>query len=152
MLLASTGDALTGAWFEQQKHFPHAALQWLDTSAPPVLHAARRWLDDYFAGLRPDIEKIPLAPPGTPFQQRVWKMLRIIPHGGTATYGALAQRLAPPRVAAQAVGGAVGRNPIAIIIPCHRVLGSGGALTGYAAGLDIKRRLLQHEGIHLPPA
>ena len=152
MLLASTGAALAGAWFEQQKHFPRAALQWLDASAPPVLHAARRWLDDYFAGLRPDISKIPLAPFGTPFQQRVWNMLRAIPYGSTTTYGALAQRLAPPRMAAQAVGGAVGRNPIAIIIPCHRVVGSGGALTGYAAGLDIKRHLLQHEGIHLPPS
>ena len=152
MLLASTADALTGAWFARQKHFPRAALQWLQAPAPPILSAARRWLDDYFSGHHPDIEKIPLAPSGTPFQQRVWNMLRAIPYGNTTTYGALAQRLAPPRMAAQAVGGAVGRNPLSIIIPCHRVLGSGGALTGYAAGLDIKRRLLQHEGICLSPA
>ncbi len=152
MLLASTADALTGAWFARQKHFPRAALQWLQAPAPPVLHAACRWLDDYFAGRRPDIEKIPLAPFGTPFQQRVWALLRDIPYGRTTTYGALARRLAPQRMAAQAVGGAVGRNPVAIFIPCHRVLGSGGALTGYAGGLERKQRLLLHEGINLSPA
>lgn len=101
-----------------------------------------RWLDLYFSGANPDIT-FQLAPQGTSFQQRVWRELTTIPYGRTITYGDLAKRIGCR--SAQAVGGAVGRNPIAIIIPCHRVVGTNGALTGYAYGIDLKRRLLDIE-------
>ena len=127
----------------------------------PVFEATCRWLDEYFAGWVPDFTP-PLALRGTPFREAVWEILLTIPFGQTMTYGEIAARLAgqrtapsaaqaaaqaAPRVAAQAVGGAVGHNPIAIIVPCHRVIGADGSLTGYAAGLDRKRRLLQLEKI-----
>ena len=129
----------------------------------PVFEATCRWLDVYFAGGVPDFTP-PLALRGTPFREAVWEILLTIPYGQTMTYGEIAARLArqraaqlvaapkvamqqglAPRVAAQAVGGAVGHNPVAIIVPCHRVIGADGSLTGYAAGLDRKRRLLQLE-------
>jgi methylated-DNA-[protein]-cysteine S-methyltransferase len=111
----------------------------------PELQAAILWLDDYFAGRIPTT-RIPLAPKGTAFQQSVWQLLRQIPYGQSTTYGALAQKLSKT-MSAQAVGQAVGKNPISIMIPCHRVLGSGGALTGYAGGLDKKIALLDLEKI-----
>lgn len=108
----------------------------------PILAQARAWLEDYFAGKRPDPKDIPLDPPGTDFQKRVWQYLLTIPYGETRTYGDLAKALdSSPR----AVGGAVGRNPISILIPCHRVVGSDGSLTGYAGGLEAKRFLLELE-------
>ena len=107
-----------------------------------VLAQARAWLEDYFAGKRPDPKDIPLDPPGTDFRKRVWQYLLTIPYGETWTYGDLAKALdSSPR----AVGGAVGRNPISILIPCHRVVGSDGSLTGYAGGLEAKRFLLALE-------
>lgn len=125
----------------------------------PVFEATCRWLDVYFAGWVPDFTP-PLALRGTPFREAVWEILLTIPFGQTMTYGEIAARLtrqravqqgsasmATPRMSAQAVGGAVGHNPIAIIVPCHRVIGADGSLTGYAAGLDRKRRLLQLEQI-----
>lgn len=116
-----------------------------------VLLQTRAWLAAYFSGQNPAPEDIPLAPQGTPFQRAVWALLREIPYGASTTYGALAARIAAqrgiPRMAAQAVGGAVGRNPIAILIPCHRVLGADGSLTGYAGGLDKKIALLTLENI-----
>ena len=109
---------------------------------PIVLAQARAWLEDYFAGKRPDLQDIPLDPPGTDFQKRGWQYLLTIPYGETRTYGDLAKALdSSPR----AVGGAVGRNPISILIPCHRVVGSDGSLTGYAGGLEAKRFLLALE-------
>jgi methylated-DNA-[protein]-cysteine S-methyltransferase len=111
----------------------------------PELQAAILWLDDYFAGRIPTT-RIPLAPKGTEFQQSVWQLLRQIPYGQSTTYGSLAQKLSKT-MSAQAVGQAVGKNPISIMIPCHRVLGSGGALTGYAGGLDKKIALLDLEKI-----
>ena len=108
----------------------------------------RRWLDVYFSGRKPDFTP-PTAPAGTAFQQSVWEILRTIPYGETTTYGAIARRIEQNtgcRMSAQAVGGAVGRNPISILIPCHRVIGADGSLTGYAGGLDKKERLLQWEG------
>ena len=109
---------------------------------PIVLAQARAWLEDYFAGKRPDLQDIPLDPPGTDFQKRVWQYLLTIPYGETRTYGDLAKALvSSPR----AVGGAAGRNPISILIPCHRVVGSDGSLTGYAGGLEAKRFLLALE-------
>lgn len=146
--LASDGEALTGLWFAGQKYFPAAPMVPRDDLS--VLHAARRWLDAYFAGARPDVRALPLAPAGSDFRQLVWALLLEIPYGQTTTYGALAKQAAGAlglaSMSAQAVGGAVGRNPISIVIPCHRVLGVDGSLTGYAGGLDKKQWLLAHEG------
>ena len=113
-----------------------------------MLSEARRWLDDYFGGQEPDFTP-PLHPAGSAFQQEVWELLRRIPCGQTTTYGALAKQLAAERglsrMSAQAVGGAVGHNVISIIIPCHRVVGTNGSLTGYAGGIDRKAKLLALE-------
>ena len=108
-----------------------------------ILRRTRLWLDRYFRGKNPGPE-IPLAPEGTAFQQRVWKQLLKIPYGATCTYGELARELGKP-MSAQAVGQAVGRNPISILVPCHRVMGAGGKLTGYAWGIEKKKWLLNHE-------
>ena len=119
----------------------------------PVFDAARDWLARYFAGEKPMPSELPLCPIGGEFRQRVWSLLCQIPYGETTTYGALARALAAqmgrPSMSSQAVGGAVGHNPISIIIPCHRVVGSGGSLTGYAGGIAAKLRLLEHEGVEL---
>jgi methylated-DNA-[protein]-cysteine S-methyltransferase len=115
-----------------------------------LLVALRSWLKGYFSGMNSELD-LPLAPRGTPFQQAVWKILLRIPRGATITYGEIARKVAEemgrPHMSAQAVGGAVGRNPIAILIPCHRVVGADGSLTGYAGGLEKKRALLRLEGI-----
>lgn len=140
LLLAADDDALTDLRFA-----PHAAdPTWRRDDAHPVLAAARAQLDAYFAGARTPFD-LPLAPRGTPFQQRVWAELRRIPHGATLSYGALARRVGDPR-ASRAVGAANGRNPIAIVVPCHRVIGAAGALTGFGGGIERKRWLLAHEG------
>ena len=116
----------------------------------PVLTEAKHWLDAYFRGEAPDPTSVPLSLKGSPFQLLVWNRLLSIPYGESVTYGELARdaavQLGKPRMSAQAIGGAVGRNPIPILIPCHRVLGAGNALTGYTGGLDIKIWLLTHEG------
>lgn len=140
--LASDGEALTGLWFDGQKRFARGLEEKREAKDLPVFREAARWLDAYFAGLAPDFTP-PLALHGTPFQERVWAALMEIPRGQTATYGELAARLSS---SARAVGGAVGKNPVSLIVPCHRVLGAGGRLTGYAAGLDKKRALLALEG------
>jgi methylated-DNA-[protein]-cysteine S-methyltransferase len=114
---------------------------------PGLLEAAIHQLQEYFQGQHQSFT-LPLAPPGTPFQQRVWQELQRIPFGTTLTYRELAQRLGMPR-AARAVGHANGRNPLAIVVPCHRLIGSDGQLHGYASGIALKQRLLQHEGIQL---
>lgn len=119
----------------------------LDPSATPLREAADQ-LEAYLAGELQRFD-VPLAPAGTPFQRHVWRALEEIPFGETTTYGAIAAQLPEPSVA-RAVGGAVGRNPIAVIVPCHRVLGSTGALTGFAGGLDRKRHLLEVEGLLTP--
>lgn len=135
IVLTSDGTALTGLRFAES----HCVEQAQDI--PPLADACR-WLDLYFSGARPDFTPL-LAPRGTPFQQSVWRELLAIPYGHTVSYGYIAQRLRCR--SAQAVGGAVGCNPIALIIPCHRVIGSDGQLTGYAYGLDRKQWLLSHE-------
>lgn len=117
----------------------------------PIFEETVLWLDRYFSGEKPSPKKLRLAPEGSSFRQAVWKMLIEIPYGETVTYGEIARRLAEERgtrISAQAVGGAVGHNPISIIIPCHRVIGAGGNLTGYGGGLFTKKRLLIHEGAY----
>lgn len=119
-------------------------------NALELMKRVLNWFDLYFAGKKPDPRMLPLAPRGSEFRQMVWQELLEIPYGKTTTYGAIAgtvaRKLHKEKMSAQAVGGAVGHNPVAIIIPCHRVVGSNGCLTGYAGGLDIKYKLLRHEG------
>ena len=141
LCLTSEGTALTGLWINRKQTDLHDAQRREDLA---IFNSAKHWLDDYFAGNPREID-FPLAPSGTPFQRRVWELLLTIPYGETTTYGALARQLGP-KMSAQAVGQAVGRNPVSILIPCHRVIGADGALTGYAAGLEIKTWLLHHEG------
>jgi methylated-DNA-[protein]-cysteine S-methyltransferase len=130
---------------ELHKHKVAADMEWDDALCAP----AAAQLGEYFAGTRRQFD-LPLAPVGTQFQKQVWAELRKIPYGETTTYGELARRLELPPEAARAVGAAIGANPIAVVVPCHRVIGANGALTGYAFGLDFKRRLLEHEGALAP--
>ena len=150
MIALAEQDDLCGLWFAGQKYAPEEAGEWLEAPGHPLFSALREQLDAYFSGQLHDF-CLPLAPRGSVFQMAVWELLRDIPTGTTTTYGTLARRLAGQREgripSAQAVGGAVGRNPIAIIIPCHRVVGAGGSLTGYAGGLDRKSALLCLENV-----
>ena len=151
LLLASEEDALCGLWLEGQKYFA-AGLSGNAAENPnaPVLRAAADWLMRYFAGEQPAISELPLRPKGSAFRQEVWQLLCEIPYGETVSYGALskalARRIGRDTMSAQAVGGAVGHNPISVIIPCHRVVGADGSLTGYAGGVNKKLWLLRHEG------
>lgn len=142
MLIASDGDALCGAWFYGQKHFPSFD-EFIEKDDLAIFDDVRRWFDDYLNGLNPEIS-FKLKPEGSEFRQKVWKILSGIGYGETSTYGEIASRISPS-MSAQAVGGAVGHNPISVIIPCHRVLGADGKLTGYAGGLDRKIHLLKLE-------
>jgi methylated-DNA-[protein]-cysteine S-methyltransferase len=142
MLLARTARGLAGAWFAEQKHHPDE-IDAPERSDDPVLAATARQLRDYFAGER-DAFDVPLDLQGTAFQRDVWQALLAIAPGTTSSYGAIARALGVPS-ASRAVGAAVGRNPVSIIVPCHRVVGSSGALTGYAGGLDRKTSLLRIE-------
>ncbi|MDM0083946.1 methylated-DNA--[protein]-cysteine S-methyltransferase [Variovorax sp. J31P179] len=142
--LAATDQGLAGAWFDHQRHWPDTR-GWVTDDAHPVLRQAAAQLDDYFAGRRDSFE-LPLdLSHGTAFQQSVWQALRAIPAGQTTSYGALSAGVGKP-AAVRAVGAAVGRNPISVIVPCHRVLGADGSLTGYAGGLERKTALLELEG------
>ena len=143
ILLAADETGLTGLWFEGQKYFPSFSGVEYQEKETPVLIETVRWLDVYFSGKDPGFLP-PLHPQGSPFRQTVWDILLTIPRGQTMTYGEIARRLGVH--SAQAVGGAVGHNPISILIPCHRVVGSDGSLTGYAGGAERKARLLQLEG------
>lgn len=145
MLAASDGRTLTGLWFHGQRHFPKAAESCARCADLPLFGALREVLDAHFAGARDD-DVLPLAPAGTAFQLRVWAELRRIPCGATVSYGEVARRVGAPG-AVRAVGAAIGRNPISILIPCHRVVGASGALTGYAGGLARKQALLALEGV-----
>jgi len=146
IFLAGEGDFLTGLWFDGQKYFPDLPAERTET---PILRQTENWLDRYFAGEQPEIDELPLAPKGSEFQQQVWALMRQIPYGQTTCYAELSRRVARLRglehMSAQAVGGAVGHNPISVIQPCHRVLGSDGSLTGYAGGLKRKAWLLELE-------
>lgn len=147
--LTAEGGALTGCWFVEGRFPPALPEHPPRQTADPVLAAAQTWLRVYFSGRDPGPTP-PLAARGTPFQRQVWGLLAQIPWGGAVTYGQLAERLAP-RMSARAVGGAVGRNPISLFLPCHRVLGAGGRLTGYGGGLENKVFLLRLEGIPFRP-
>jgi methylated-DNA-[protein]-cysteine S-methyltransferase len=142
LTMVSDGRGLCAVVFEN--HWKtHRAVEEAQTGEDAVLTKTRRQFDDYFAGRRTRFD-IPLTPHGTLFQRSVWKLLREIEPGATTTYSALAQTLGKPN-AVRAVGGAVGRNPISIIVPCHRVVGANGSLTGFAGGIERKRFLLEHE-------
>jgi len=143
VLLAASGDALCGVYFHDQKYFPAIDAAWDAEARVPVLDLARRQLDEYFAGERACFD-VPLAPRGTPFQRAVWNAIAEVPCGETRTYADLARR-AGHQGSARAAGAATGRNPLSIIVPCHRIVGSDGSLTGYAGGLDRKQRLLALE-------
>jgi methylated-DNA-[protein]-cysteine S-methyltransferase len=145
---------LIGLWIEGQKYFGGTKNEVIiENSNSPILTATKNWLDKYFAGQRPAISTLPLAPRGSEFRMAVWNILCEIPYGEVITYGEIAKKMAvkmnKARMSGQAVGGAVGHNPISIIIPCHRVVGANGNLTGYAGGLDKKIKLLEHEGVDM---
>ena len=148
ILLAADETGLTGLWFDGQKFFARDLPAERVEQNTPTLSEVKRWLDIYFTGKEPDFMP-PLHPIGSAFRRSVWDILLRIPYGQTTTYGEIARQLAEkqgrPRIAAQAVGGAVGRNKISIIIPCHRVVGTNGSLTGYAGGIDKKVKLLEWE-------
>lgn len=146
MAIISDGQSINRISFLNQKYFKPSLVDEISSEDDLEIFAkAKAYLDDYFKGLNPEID-FKLNPHGTDFRLKVWKLLLEIPYGETVTYGQIAQKISPT-MAAQAVGGAVGANPIAIMIPCHRVIGKNGDLTGYAAGLDKKIELLKIEGI-----
>ena len=151
LTLSGDGLNLTGLWMEGQKYFGAGLGKTETTDSLPMFTFVKKWLDDYFAGKNPPVT-FPLAPPGSGFRKQVWDILLTIPYGTTITYGQIAKELAAKTgkpASAQAVGGAVGHNPISIIIPCHRVVGSGRSLTGYAGGIEKKIYILKHEGLDM---
>jgi methylated-DNA-[protein]-cysteine S-methyltransferase len=144
MIIAASDRGLAGVWFEGQRHLPDSSA-WPDEPQHPVLQRAVAQLEQYFGGSRTSFD-LPLdLQGGTAFQRSVWQALQSIPRGGTTSYQALSRRIGQPS-AVRAVGAAVGRNPLSIVVPCHRVLGADGSLTGYAGGLERKSALLQLEG------
>jgi methylated-DNA-[protein]-cysteine S-methyltransferase len=152
--LASAGGGLAGLWIEGQKYHGGAIAEAMtENNDMPVFTAAKKWLDNYFAGKKPAVSELPLAPVGGEFRQGVWGILCEIPYGKVITYSVIAQKMAAKmnkeRMSSQAVGGAVGHNPISIIIPCHRVVGSNGSLTGYAGGIQTKVKLLELESVDM---
>jgi len=152
--LACSGNTLVGLWIEGQKYhggtIPEAMIENNDM---PLFDTTKKWLDRYFAGEKPSISELPLAPIGGEFRQGVWSILCEIPYGEVITYGDIAKKIAvkmnKESMSSQAVGGAVGHNPISIIIPCHRVVGSNGSLTGFAGGIQMKVKLLELEGVDM---
>ena len=154
ILLAERDGALTGLWIEGQKYFLASIQEEMkERSDSAALNRTKEWLDSYFKGEKPPISELTLAPMGSEFRKAVWKILCEVPYGETITYGEIARQLSVSRGAssksAQAVGQAVAHNPISIIIPCHRAVGTNGSLTGYAGGIERKIRLLKHEGVDM---
>ena len=154
MTLTCDGGRLVGLWMNMQKyHGSTIPGEMVEKDDMPVFGVVKKWLDRYFAGKNPSIDKLPLAPIGGAFRQGVWSILLEIPYGELTTYGDIAKQMARKmkvrKMSAQAVGGAVGHNPISIIIPCHRVVGVNGNLTGYGGGIDRKIKLLELEGVDM---
>ena len=154
--LACDGDGknLVGLWTHGQKYHGDTIFKTMTPNdGVPLFDAAKRWLKSYFAGENPAVSALPLKPAGSEFRQGVWALLREIPYGEVVTYGCIAKRMAErmgrKSMSSRAVGGAIGHNPISIIIPCHRVMGAGGSLTGYAGGIEMKKRLLELEGANM---
>lgn len=149
IFLVSNGTNLVGLYFEHQKYFPSEILKYEENSSLEIFKNTKLWLDEYFAGKVPNIN-LQLTFVGTTFQKQVWKILQAIPYGQIVSYGEIASIIAKKqnknRMSAQAVGSAVSKNPISIIVPCHRVVGKTGELTGYAGGIDKKVGLLTIEG------
>ena len=152
ILLAADDIGLVGLWFEGEKYYAEGLSAEHEERETPALQQAKEWLDIYFTGQEPDFMP-PLHMEGSPFRLSVWKLLQQIPYGTTVTYGDLAKAIARERgldhMSAQAVGGAVGHNELSILVPCHRVVGTNGSLTGYAGGIDKKKRLLTLEGVDM---
>lgn len=154
ILLASKQNKLIGLWIKNQKYYLSNLKEELqEVSDNNILNKTKKWLDRYFNGEHPNINELELEPIGTEFRKTVWKILCSIPYGQVITYNDIAKQIAKEkgikRMSAQAVGGAVGHNPISIIIPCHRVIGSNGSLTGYAGGIEKKQYLLDHEKVDM---
>ena len=153
ILLAERGGGLIGLWIDGQKYYFGAAKDAIEEKETPILSRAKQWLDQYFAGEKPGISELTLDPIGGEFRQEVWRILCEIPYGETTTYGEIARKMAArmgkESMSAQAVGGAVGHNQLSIIVPCHRVVGTNGSLTGYAGGIATKVKLLRHEGVDM---
>lgn len=154
LTLACDGGNLVGLWNEGQKyHGATMSEEMIEKDDIPVFDAAKKWLDRYFVGKKPAVSELPLSPIGSEFRQGIWTLLCEIPYGEVITYGDLAKKIAVKMnknaMSSQAVGGAVGHNPISIIIPCHRVVGANGSLTGYAGGISTKVKLLELEGVDM---
>ena len=154
MTLACEGGRLVGLWMAGQKYHKEPLQgEMIEKNNLPIFTATKKWLDRYFAGKNPAVTELPLAPIGSAFRQEVWKILCEIPYGEVVTYGNIAKQMAAKmkirKMASQAVGGAVGHNPISIIIPCHRVVGANGNLTGYGGGIGRKVKLLEFEGVDM---
>ena len=144
IMMAGSGEALTGLWFAGQEHYAETLAAGYTEKEIPVLSGTKRWLDLYFGGMIPDFTP-PLEMRGSAFRRAVWEILLSISYGRTVTYGEIAGRIAGRNGAARAVGGAVSHNPVSLIVPCHRVIGADGSLTGYAGGTDRKSCLLRME-------
>lgn len=154
LMLVADESGIVGLWMEGQKYFGQTLPKsTVENDDLPLFGRAKDWLNRYFAGDKPDVSELPLAPVGGAFRQAVWAILCEIPYGEITTYGEIARKIAArsnrDSMSAQAVGGAVGHNPISILIPCHRVVGTGGSLTGYAGGIQKKLRLLELEGVDI---
>lgn len=154
LLIVTDEESIVGVWYENQKYKEKTIPKEMTESADhSIVKKAVIWLEDYFKGGKIDSSNLPLAPVGGEFRQQVWTILTSIPYGEVMTYGEIAKevatRLGKENMSAQAVGGAVGHNPLCIIVPCHRVVGSNGSLTGYSGGIDKKTKLLEHEGVDL---
>lgn len=147
LLISSDGIALTGLWFRNQKFFGGKYKDFINNDSLKIFAETNLWLDRYFNGQQPEISELKLAPAGSGFQHKVWDELMKIPYGNVVTYGDIAKQLGIN--SSQAIGQAVGHNPISIIVPCHRVIGRNKQMTGYAGGIERKQWLLQHEGIIL---
>ena len=154
ILLASKNNKMIGSWIEGQKYYLNKIDEEIkEKNDETILLKAKRWLEKYFNGAKPEISELDLAPSGSIFAKNVWKLLCEIPYGEIRTYGEIAKKMAKimnkEKMSAQAIGRAVGHNPISIIIPCHRVVGANGSLTGYAGGIDKKIMLLKHEKVDM---